>query len=131
MTRVNEAALASVRESQGTVFKLEQYRTEYIAGAPGRSSAAVSAASLSAFHEFVARLDTAIRMQKAETERRRSLSVRTTQELMEKQRKLFAFEALMTRQKTAQQALVNRLEQRNSDEFAARQSRPVSAGGFN
>jgi flagellar protein FliJ len=127
--RHNEVALAAVRESKGTVASLEQYRIEYLAAAPGTSTHPVSASSLVSFHEFVGRLDLAIRMQKDETERRVGLASRATQQLMEKQQKLFAFEALLARHHASQAATAARQEQRNSDEFAARLFRTTAAGG--
>lgn len=127
--RHNEAALAAVRESQMTVTSLEQYRSEYLAAAPGTATQAVSATSLASFHEFVTRLDVAIRMQKEETAKRIGLASRATQNLLEKQQRLFAFDALMTRHHLAVQASAARQEQRNSDEFAARAFRATASGG--
>lgn len=127
--RHNEVALAAVRESQATVANLEQYRSEYLAAAPGTATQPVRASSLASFHEFVGRLDIAIRIQKAESERRIGLASRATQNLVEKQQRLFAFEALMARHNIALTAAAARQEQRNSDEFSARLFRATASGG--
>ena len=64
----------------------------------------MSAASLSSFHDFVARLDMAIRLQKSESERRSTVAAKATQCLLERQQRLFAFEALMARSNHAIQS---------------------------
>lgn len=124
----NEAALAAVRESDATVERLEQYRLEYLSAAPGTTGNSVSALSLASFHDFVARLDMAIGLQKHESKKRSSLAAQATQLLMEKQQRLFAFEALMARNNAAIQQVAARKEQSNSDEFAARLFRSNASG---
>lgn len=124
----NEVALAGVRESDATVERLEQYRLEYLSAPPGTAGKSVSALSLASFHDFVARLDMAIGLQKHESSRRSALAAQATQLLMEKQQRLFAFEALMARNNAAMQRVAARQEQRNSDEFAARLFRSGSSG---
>ena len=127
--RANEAALGLVRDCQGTLNQLVQYRKDYLANAPTSRTQPVSPDLLAQYHGFVARLDTAIEVQQAELERRTRLAATATQRLMAQQKRLRSIEALISRQNAVQQAKAAQKEQRANDEFAARCGFRMTAGG--
>lgn len=73
------------------------------------------------YHAFLSRIETAIRHQRAEVERRRMEWEQGRQAWLEERRRLKTYEVLKTRHARAEQVREKRLAQREQDEHVRRQ----------
>lgn len=121
--RVARDAAHAAAQAAGTLARLEEFRVECLARAPGMTGHAATAQSLADFQNFVARLDQAISMQKMEAAQREMRREAAQRQLIERQQRVLAFETLSTRRGAAREAIAARKSQRESDEFAARAAR--------
>jgi len=119
---VREAA-GAVQQAEATLAQLQAFRADLLARPPGTQGMPADPQALVDHQAFVVRLDEAIAMQAQEKRRRQERSDAEQQRLIEKQKRLMAFETLAKRRAATRQLKEARLAQRASDEFAARAAR--------
>lgn len=122
-------AAAAVRQAEVTLERLTGFRAELLARAPG-ARASADTQSLVDHQRFVARLDEAIAMQLQERGRRLERANTAQQQLIDRQKRLMAFETLSTRRARVRAVKETRRDQRDSDEHAARASRRLNEDSF-
>jgi flagellar FliJ protein len=118
------AAAAAVREvdqAQRTFDLLTGYLSEHLQRAPFDKS--VSPALLPVREGFTRKLDLAITEQTRQRDGLRQTADARQLELVERQRRLLAYETLMERRAAARQKTQHRADQRNTDELAAQVTR--------
>lgn len=113
-------AQQSVQQAGQTLARLREYRAECLARSAAGTLGRTQAQSLQDYQRFIGRLDEAIAMQEREAQRREAHAAAQLQLLLQSQQRLRAFETLAGRHVRARQAREQRLERRESDEFAAR-----------
>ena len=116
----------ALQQSQATLWRLRQFRTEYLARSPATRGSAVSPQALVDWQRFLARLDEAIGLQAQECEHRRQVDDARRLQLGEGQRRLMAFETLDRRRAAVRDMAQARRAQRDADEFAARAARAAA-----
>ncbi len=117
-------AAQAAQQAHATREQLERFRADYLGRAPGRAGQPATADQLQDFQRFVTRLDQAISLQAQEIAIREQQAAQAQLRLADGQRRLTAFQALDTRQQAALAQRQYRAAQRESDEFAARATRP-------
>ncbi|MFT3802854.1 MAG: flagellar FliJ family protein [Burkholderiaceae bacterium] len=100
--------------------QLQQYRAEYDARSPVRAGQQTGPQQIERHLRFVARLDYAIGDQERRHEQARRVQAQREAELIERQKRLKAFETLKLRRDQADARRQERHEQRLTDEQATR-----------
>ena len=100
---------------------LQQYRQEYLEQMNGQMRDGVAAASVRNFQHFIGTLDGAIEQQRALTEQADTRLGHGRSDWQDSKRRLSAFDTLADRVRQQEMIIVNRKEQRDSDERSARQ----------
>lgn len=111
------------QESQNTLSRLQIFHGEFITRAPGTSSKAFSIATLQGRQQFTDAIGNAIGAQQQACNEHEQRSVEAQALLVERQKRLLALQSLHSRQKTAQQVLQVRRDQKESDAWASRATR--------
>lgn len=112
-TRVNDA--------RRTLDTLSRYRGDY--AARWRSITEADAAALANFRRFLLKLDEAVLTQQQEAQKCTESLHAAQAQWNQTRRRIKSLELLIDRRQAAQRLRDNRLEQKSSDEFAARRSR--------
>lgn len=107
-------------ESQQTLARLQTFKTEFLNRAPGTGSQPFTIATLESRQQFTSAIGHAIGAQQQACHEREQLSAQAQAQLVERQKRLLALQSLHTRQKTAQQVLQVRRDQKESDAWASR-----------
>ena len=113
-------ARQSATQAQATLQRLQAFRGECLARSPAAVGGSADGASLAGYQQFVTRLDEAIGMQGQEAGLRERMADEQQRQLLQHQQRLLAFQTLARRQAQQQAHREQRLDQRTSDEFAAR-----------
>lgn len=100
-----------------TLDLLASYRDEQLERS--RAGATFDAALIGVREQFTRRLDAAIDEQSRQRDRLATLADERKAELLERQRRLLAFETLQQRREDARLATARRADQRQTDELAA------------
>ncbi len=108
------------QESQQTLARLQTFRTEFLNRAPGTGSQPFTIATLEGRQQFTNAIGHAIGAQQQACNEREQISAQAQAQLVERQKRLLALQSLHTRQKTAQQVLQVRRDQKESDAWASR-----------
>lgn len=108
------------QESQNTLSRLQIFHTEFLSRAPAAGAQAFSIATLQGREQFSDAIGNAIDVQQQACHEREQRSAEAQALLVERQKRLLALQSLHTRQKTVQQMLQVRREQKESDAWAAR-----------
>ncbi len=117
-----------VDRAQRTLDTLSSYLSEHLQR--GRAPAATDAPLLRVREGFTRKLDLAIDEQTRQRDGLREAAERGRAELIERQRRLLAFEAVHARREAAQLRLLQRADQRRTDEIAAQLSRRRPRGSI-
>ena len=117
--RAQQAAMA-VRQAHDTLRRLGEFRDELI----GRSAAATlgrtDTDALAGYQVFMTRLGDAMSQQTREATRREQALASQQARLVEAQQRVLALQTLVRRRAATRDAKQARIEQRNTDDFAAR-----------
>lgn len=113
-------AQGAVQQAQATLQRLAQFRADYLARSAAATLGTTDGPALQRYQRFLARLDEATVMQQRELQAREQRVQREQQALVGQQQKLLAYETLVRRRAQERERRVQRREQRESDEFAAR-----------
>lgn len=108
------------QEAQTTLSRLQIFHTEFITRAPGTGTQSFSIATLQGRQQFTDAIGNAIGAQQQACNEREQRSAEAQALLVERQKRLLALQSLHTRQKTAQQVLQVRRDQKESDAWASR-----------
>ena len=100
---------------------LQQYRQEYLEQMNGQMRDGVAAASVRNFQHFIGTLDGAIEQQRALTVQADTRLGHGRSDWQDSKRRLSSFDTLADRVRQQEMIIVNRKEQRDSDERSARQ----------
>ena len=100
---------------------LQQYRQEYLEQMNGQMRDGVAAASVRNFQHFIGTLDGAIEQQRALTVQADTRLGHGRSDWQDSKRRLSSFDTLADRVRQQEMTIVNRKEQRDSDERSARQ----------
>lgn len=100
---------------------LQQYRQEYLEQMNGQMRDGVAAASVRNFQHFIGTLDGAIDQQRALTEQADTRLGHGRSDWQDSKRRLSSFDTLADRVRQQEMTIVNKKEQRDSDERSARQ----------
>ena len=100
---------------------LQQYRQEYLEQMNGQMRDGVAAASVRNFQHFIGTLDGAIEQQRALTEQADTRLGHGRSDWQDSKRRLSSFDTLADRVRQQEMTIVNKKEQRDSDERSARQ----------
>lgn len=124
----SEAASAqrTHKSAQSTLAMLGQYRRDYDLRAPKNQQAPTDAQRVVCHEAFVGQLERAHTDQTARTKVTAGVVAERDAVLVERQRRLKAFETLLSRREQAQALRRNRLDQSINDEHAARMARAAS-----
>ena len=114
------AAARAVQQADATLAQLRQFRLDLLARSPAALGTATDAQALVGYQRFLARLDEAIVLQQQERALRLGRVEAAQQQLIEKQKRLTAFETLARRRAAERSIKETRRLQRDSDEYAAR-----------
>ena len=112
--------LAGLRDSEGRLAMLLQYRDEYRSKLESSSRNGVSVVELSNFRTFLGRLEEAVAQQKADVEYWQTAVERSRETWREAERKSRSFSVLNDRRNERERNTAARTEQKQNDEFAAR-----------
>ena len=116
------------QESQNTLSRLQTFHAEFLTRAPSLGSPSFSIATLQGRQQFNDAIGNAIGAQQQACNEREQRSAEAQALLVERQKRLLALQSLHTRQKTAQQVLQVRREQKESDAWASRAIRVQPQG---
>ena len=100
---------------------LQQYRQEYLEQMNGQMRDGVAAASVRNFQHFIGTLDGAIEQQRALTVQADTRLGHGRSDWQDSKRRLSSFDTLADRVRQQEMIIMNRKEQRDSDERSARQ----------
>jgi len=117
-------------EAKRQVDALTEYRDEYRRRLAAEAQGGMNASHWRNFHQFIDTLDVAMAQQRLsiETAERRLVMART--DWQQKKQKLDSYETLLERAKQRENVRLARIEQRDSDEFAAKAMRRRSGLAF-
>lgn len=118
-TRQAQEARKAAQMVEGTLDRLQLYRSECLARSPTMRTTGADAQSLRDYQQFVSRLDEAIQVQKNECVFRQSLVEGAQRHLLQAQQRLMALQTLVKRRVSVATAKDARRAQAASDEFAA------------
>lgn len=124
--RAMQDAQKRLAQSQQQLSTLGQYRQDYLDRLSHTQSQGISIAQLKDYQLFMGKLDTAMQQQEKEVQRCDQLVAATRQQWMDKRSRVQAFEALEVRHHATELKKELKQEQKLSDEFASRASRPSS-----
>lgn len=113
-------AQSTCRESETRLGLLERYRDEYQAKLDAATRSGVSAIELSNFRAFLARLEEAIAQQNADVAHWQAAAARSRADWQEAERRARSYAVLNGRRAEQARGVAARVEQKQSDEFAAR-----------
>lgn len=122
--------LAGERSADERLRLLTQYRMEYRERYLAAARQGIGPDGLRNFTAFIGKLDEAIAQQQQVLEEQRRATQAGQQQWMSERNRLRAFDTLSQRQQQQEQQRENRLEQRQSDEHAAKQFRPEDTSGI-
>jgi flagellar export protein FliJ len=117
-----------VDKAQRTLDMLSTYLREHLQR--GRAPAATDAPLLRTREGFTRKLDVAIGEQTRQRDGLRDAAERDRAELIERQRRLLAFEAVQARREALQRRMLQRADQRRTDEIAAQVVRRRPGGSI-
>lgn len=121
-------ARQAVSQAQSTLERLREFRADCLARSAAGTLGGSDGVALGGYQRFVERLDGAIGMQQHEVRAREGRAVGEQQRLQHCQQRLLAFQALQRREAQAAALRLQRREQRESDEFAARAIARTASG---
>ena len=110
----------SSRESEARLVLLQRYRDEYRVKLDTATRGGVSAIELSNFRAFLARLEEAIAQQNADVAHWHAAVARGRSDWQEAERRARSYAVLNDRRANQARGVAARIEQKQSDEFAAR-----------
>lgn len=116
------AANARLVDQESKLATLVQYRLEYQVRFRDAVARGLEAEGWRNFHEFMDRLETAIREQQVAVESHRAVVTGAQADLMDKRRRLAGFDALRARHASAERKVEQRREQSDLDEQALKMS---------
>jgi len=122
-------ARRKAESAQQTLEMLQNYLGEHLRR--GRATSAFDPALLRVRDRFTSKLDAAIGEQSLERERLEHAAEAQRGELIARQQRLLAFEALAARRAAARLAAQQRADQRKTDELAAQAARRNASGVSN
>ena len=128
-TRMDDAArtlgelIASERSAQQKLDMLEQYRAEYKERFVEATSAGITLDAMRNFSNFIHRIDEAIEVQHKAVEESRQSTAQGQKMWMNQRNKVRALDTLAVRHQSEIARQANKMEQRMTDEHAARKFR--------
>jgi flagellar FliJ protein len=115
--------MAQLSESEKKCQVLRGYRDDYRARLDEAAMRGTTAADMANFRAFIAKLDDAVTQQTNDENFWREQCQRARAEWQAEQKQLQSFNTIATRRRTEHERVVNRREQKSTDEFAARMGR--------
>jgi flagellar protein FliJ len=115
---VNAQATRQSRQAQDTLTMLQGYRRDYDQKAPKARLTPIDPALLPRHEHFVARLDLALGEQQDQTNRLEYQALQRRAELVDREKRLRAFELLQARQQAARLRRAEKRDQSATDEMA-------------
>lgn len=113
-------AQQGVQQALATLERLTQFRADSLARSAAGTLGVTHTQALQQQQRFVSRLDEAVAQQREELALRQAHAETQQQELVKCQQRMLAFETLAKRRANERERKAQRLQQRQSDEFAAR-----------
>lgn len=110
----------SCRESEARLVLLQRYRDEYQVKLDAATRSGVSAIELANFRSFLARLEQAIAQQNADVTHWHAAVARGRSDWQEAEQRARSYSVLNDRRAQQARGIAARIEQKQSDEFAAR-----------
>lgn len=121
-------AQQAVQQAHATLQRLDQFRAEYLGRSAASTGAPTHRQALEQYQRFVGRLDEALVLQRQELGARQAQADAQQQELVKAQQRMLAFETLAKRRAGERERKAMKLQQHQSDEFAARAARRTADG---